>query len=264
MKAFLLGLILATHALAMSPQTPKMPQTACSEDLSSFCGDVPLDKDRLTLCLLKNESRLSQKCAKDVAAKKSRFMKEEPCAQDLLTKCYDEHTQEAGRSVRCLFKNKDTLQPQCQKNILAKMNRMRQKNPCFDDTEKLCPNIVNRGEIDKCLAPKQAQLSKACQDFMKKEAIYAQKNPCHNDIKLLCNSGLKPQGLAKCLDTNKDKLSPACKQSFQTKKAKLDELKEACNDDREKFCKTYNGKVVDCLKQHKSKVSMGCSLLLPK
>jgi hypothetical protein len=261
MKHFLLGLLVTVHAYALKPQ---MPQAACSQDLSAYCGNVPLDKDRLTLCLLKNESRLTDKCAQDVAKKKVRFMKDEPCAQDLLTKCYDEHTQQAGLSVRCLFKNKGKLQPQCEKTIAAKMSRMRQKNPCFDDTEKLCPNMVNHGEIDKCLAPKQAQLSKGCQDFMKKDAEYAQKNPCHNDIKHLCHSGLKPQGLAKCLDANKDKLSSACKQSFLSKKAKFDELKEACDADREKFCKKFNGKIIDCLKQHKEKLNMSCSLLLPK
>lgn len=261
MKYLLLGLLFALNVQAQKPQ---MPQTACSSDLSEFCGAMPLDKDRLTLCLLKNESRLSETCAKDITKKKERFFKNEPCAQDLLTKCYDEHTQESGKSIRCLFKNRGKLQPQCEKTVAAKMNKMRAKNPCFDDTEKLCPGLVNRGEIDQCLAPKKAQLTKACQDFMAKEAVYAQKNPCHNDIKLLCDSGLKPKGLAKCLDTNKDKLSPACKQSFQSKKAKLDELKEACDGDREKFCKKFNGKVIDCLKQHRAKVSMSCSLLLPK
>jgi hypothetical protein len=246
------------------PQQQPLKASACGEDLSRHCSSVLADRERLTLCLKKNQSKLSPACAKETEGRFAEVTKQDPCTQDILDKCYDEHSKEVGLSMRCLFKQQGKLAPKCQTSVTAKMNQMRKMNPCFDDTEKLCPGTANRGEIYQCLSQKTAQLSKACQADMAKEAALAAKNPCHLDIKRHCRTGLKPQGLAKCLQEHSDELSPQCRESVKAKKDKLADLKEACEDDREKLCKGYKGKIIDCLKLNRSKVSMSCSLLLPK
>lgn len=85
---------------------------------------------------------------------------------------------------------------------------------------------------------------------------------CAQDIQSFC-SGIEPgEGrLMKCLHENKDKLSATCKAQQEKRKQAFKEVKAACHDDVEKFCgdtEPGKGRIMQCMKQHKSELSAGC------
>ena len=61
---------------------------------------------------------------------------------------------------------------------------------------------------------------------------------CAADVAQLCSGVEHGDGrIAKCLRDNKDKVSAECKANHEKMKAAFKEVKEACHDDVEKFCR---------------------------
>lgn len=99
-----------------------------------------------------------------------------------------------------------------------------------------------------------------------------EKGPCIEDIKRLCGD-VKPGGgaIIKCLKSKDSEVSAGCKAHFGQKKAELKEKfshgKEACEADREKFCKDVKpggGAIIKCLKSHEAELSEACRASHPR
>lgn len=239
----------------------KQKNNPCYGDIAKLCSDIPANGHSLMICLSKNEALLSKSCAVDVAKKKDSFQSKEPCAQDLMNKCYTELSKGDGHSLRCLFKNKGKLMARCETHITATMQKMRSKNPCFDDTERLCPSMVKPGEIDTCLIGKQSSLSAACKTKMQDEVKKRTADPCRVDVRTLCKRG-KGKEINACLTNNEDKISRECKAHREKRRSEISKMQEACKKDRIKFCKKVSPtgtKILECLKSNKALVSKSCA-----
>ncbi len=86
--------------------------------------------------------------------------------------------------------------------------------------------------------------------------------PCADDAAKLCKGVQPGEGrIVQCLREHKDQLSPACKENIAKAKAKIEEVKEACDEDTKKLCKDVQpggGRIVQCLKQHEGELSQAC------
>jgi hypothetical protein len=259
-----LGMLCLKSLMAMKDKSKKT--NLCFDDIGKFCPDIQ-GKDRaLTLCLMKHEGNLSPTCAKDLVKKKDILNSKEPCAQDLIGKCYDTLSGDPGLSTRCLFKNKGKLLARCESWVTARMQKMRSKNPCFDDTEKLCPNMSMLGQIDTCLSGKLSSLTPACKLRVEAEMKKSAADPCRRDIRTFCKPG-KPREINQCLTENSMKLSRACTDHRQALELRVKKMSEACDVDRLKYCGKMlptGGKIMQCLKQNKTRLSPTCASLLPK
>lgn len=85
---------------------------------------------------------------------------------------------------------------------------------------------------------------------------------CKADVAKFCPK-VQPGGgrIAQCLKQNEAQLSDSCKERIKMVVARLKEVKAACEDDVQQYCatvKTGGGRVAQCLKQHKDKLSAEC------
>lgn len=236
----------------------------CHADLLKHCPGLKGKGRAQSICLLKNEGQLSPGCAKDFAGKKDKIIAHEPCAQDLADKCYAELAGEPGLAFRCLLGHKGKLLARCEVATTSKMQKMRARNPCFDDTEKFCPGTVNLGAIDQCLESKLAQLNPACRKRMDKEISLGAKSPCRRDARILCPK-LIGAPLENCLRSQETKISPACRQIRDKHHKTVKQAKEACELDRVKFCalEPRQGKRIKaCLHRNRRGLSKACASAL--
>lgn len=86
--------------------------------------------------------------------------------------------------------------------------------------------------------------------------------PCAADAAKLCPGIEHGEGrIAKCLREKKDQVSAECKAAKEKMKDALQEMKEACHDDVEKFCgnvEAGRGRIMKCMKKHQAEVSPSC------
>ena len=164
----------------------------CFEDLAEFCADLPSDPLNYEYCLLRHESRLSPKCAQDFKNKKGRIITRNVCAQDIASTCYGEISMPLGAVNHCLIRNKTKLSGFCNKSIEAMITEMKKKNPCYGDTEKLCPSLFKFLEIHDCLSKKNSLLVPACKKLVDEENARIARNPCYRDLRTHCVPGLNP------------------------------------------------------------------------
>ena len=85
---------------------------------------------------------------------------------------------------------------------------------------------------------------------------------CKADVAKFCPQ-VQPGGgrIAQCLKQNEAQLSAPCQERIKMVAAQLHEVKEACADDLQQYCasvKVGGGRVAQCLKQHKDKLSAEC------
>ena len=90
----------------------------------------------------------------------------------------------------------------------------------------------------------------------------AYPHPCQEDADRLCK-GRKAGGgrIARCLDEHQADLSKACKDKFDSFKKRVAEVREACEEDAEKFCDAVmpgQGKIARCLRMHSPDLSPAC------
>lgn len=237
----------------------------CFEDLAEFCSDLPSDPLNYEYCLLKHESRLSPSCSADFKKKKGRIVTRNVCAQDVADNCYKELSAPEGAVNRCLIKNKAKLSGFCQKNLNTKIEAMRKRNPCFDDTEKFCPTQVKFVEIQDCLSKKMNNLAPGCKKLVENEDRKLKANPCYRDLITHCTPGISPKDQHECLTLNEEHLGNACKQFRAVEKKKVNQMVDICEQDRLKLCKDApfkDGAIVKCLKKNRAQVSKECQQLL--
>jgi hypothetical protein len=85
---------------------------------------------------------------------------------------------------------------------------------------------------------------------------------CKDDVAKFCPQ-VQPGGgrIAQCLKQNEAQLSVSCQERIKMAAAQVKEVKEACADDLLQFCagvKLGGGRVAQCLKRHKDKLSVEC------
>ncbi len=237
----------------------------CFEELAEYCSDLPSDPLNYEYCLIKYEARLGARCAADFRAKKGRIITRNVCAQDIANTCYADISGPEGSVNRCLIKNKTKLSAFCQKSVDKKIADMRQRNACFDDTQKFCPTQIKFVEIQDCLAKKVASLTPGCKKLVDNEISKMKANPCYRDLITHCRPGLSPKDQGDCLTLNDNHLSNSCKQFRFVEANKVKKMEVQCEQDRLKLCKDApfkDGAILKCLRLNKAKVSAGCASLI--
>jgi len=97
-------------------------------------------------------------------------------------------------------------------------------------------------------------------------AFAQETKPCAGDIAKFCGKVEQGEGrIAGCLRQNEAQLSPSCKMHLAQVKEALKEAHQACEDDITLFCAGVlpgEGRVLNCLKANKSKLSLKCKVKL--
>lgn len=237
----------------------------CYQDLADYCPDVPSSKKNIQLCLLKNESRLSPACLQDFKVKAKPELSKDVCSSDIVSHCSPEINKPRAAINRCLIRSVKKLSPLCQKQTTAKIEELKKKNPCFNETEKFCPSQVSFVEIQECLEKKLPQLNATCKKIVSHEQSLSLANPCYKDLRKFCRRDITPEQQDICLDINQGSVSAACQSFRQEEVQKIEKIKVACEMDRLKFCKTApfkGGAILQCLRAQKKSLSKDCQSLL--
>jgi Cysteine rich repeat len=89
------------------------------------------------------------------------------------------------------------------------------------------------------------------------------RGPCAEDAKKFCGD-VEPGGgrIAKCMKSHEADLSPACQDQIKAAKQRVEQVREECKGDAEKFCKDVKpggGRMLECLKSHQAELAPGCA-----
>ena len=89
-----------------------------------------------------------------------------------------------------------------------------------------------------------------------------QKLACSEEIAQYCK-GVKPGGgrLLVCLKEHEKDLTPSCREKIAGIEKRLEEAKQICTVDTEKFCKGVQpgeGRIAKCLNEHIEEISLNC------
>jgi cysteine rich repeat protein len=87
--------------------------------------------------------------------------------------------------------------------------------------------------------------------------------PCAEDAKKFCGD-VKPGGgrIAKCMKSHEAELSPACQAEMKRVEERVEQIREECKADAQKFCKGIRpggGRILACLKSHQSELAPACA-----
>ena len=87
--------------------------------------------------------------------------------------------------------------------------------------------------------------------------------PCAADAKKFCGE-VKPGGgrIAKCMKSHQAELSPACQAEMKRVEERVEQVREECKADAEKFCKGIRpgqGRILACLKSHQAELAPACA-----
>jgi len=94
--------------------------------------------------------------------------------------------------------------------------------------------------------------------------VFAEEaRPCSEDIASFCKD-VKPGGgrIISCLKKHEGELSSVCKDKLQEVQKRIDEAKQACTNDIEKFCKGVEpgeGRIARCLEARATELSPACA-----
>lgn len=86
--------------------------------------------------------------------------------------------------------------------------------------------------------------------------------PCAEDAKKFCGNE-KPGGgrIAKCMKSHEAEVSPACQSAMKAAEQRIQEVRQECKGDAEKFCKGIRpgqGRILSCLKSHQAELVPAC------
>jgi hypothetical protein len=90
----------------------------------------------------------------------------------------------------------------------------------------------------------------------------ADQRPCMEELEKFCKDVKAGGGrLIHCLQEHEQELSPVCRDEVQTILNRLEEAKQACTPDIEKFCPDVTpggGRLIRCLAPHFEELSPAC------
>ena len=89
------------------------------------------------------------------------------------------------------------------------------------------------------------------------------EGPCAEDAKKFCGNE-RPGGgrIAKCMKSHESELTPSCQSAIKAAEQRIQEVREECKGDAEKFCKGIRpgqGRILACLKSHQSELAPACA-----
>ena len=87
--------------------------------------------------------------------------------------------------------------------------------------------------------------------------------PCAADAKKFCGN-VQPGGgrIAKCMKSHEAELSPACQGEMKRAEERVEQVRQECKADAEKFCKGIRpggGRILACLKSHQAELAPACA-----
>src|SRR5687767_12797906 len=86
--------------------------------------------------------------------------------------------------------------------------------------------------------------------------------PCAADVKKFCSDVEPGDGrMMQCMLKHESEVSPACRAAQTKVKERMQKVAQACKDDAQKYCKDVkpgDGRLMSCLKDHKSELSSAC------
>lgn len=186
-------------------------KNVCAQDIVNNCyGELKLPDAALTRCLIKNKSKLSGFCQKNIDKKIATLKKRNPCFDDTEKFCPKEL--KFIEIQDCLAKNEKALQPNCQKVVKNETVKMK-ANPCYRDLVTHCKPRLNPKQQNDCLTLNEEHLSNACKQFRVVESMKIDQMAklCEDDRLKLCKDvPVKDGKVVKCLRSNKAKVSAAC------------------------------------------------------
>ena len=87
--------------------------------------------------------------------------------------------------------------------------------------------------------------------------------PCAADAKKFCGGVQPGQGrIVKCMKSHEAELSPACQSDMKAAKERMEQVKEECKADAQKFCRGIRpggGRILACLKSHQADLAPACA-----
>ena len=152
--------------------------------------------------------------------------------------------------------------------LLALLLAQAAQHPCMDDAKKLCPGVKpGEGRIAACLKEHQDQMSASCKAKIAEFREGAQA--CQADVQRLCPNTKPGAERSRCMREHQAQVSPECREFFgkaADQRADVRAAMQACRGDVRKFCKDVKageGRIVECLQQHKGELSPECASRLP-
>jgi hypothetical protein len=90
----------------------------------------------------------------------------------------------------------------------------------------------------------------------------AAQKPCADELEKFCKDVRPGEGrILKCLQDHDSELSPVCRDKVKEVLKRVEEAKQACAPDIEKFCanvKPGGGRLLHCLKPHLNELTPAC------
>lgn len=186
-------------------------RNVCAQDIASLCyKDISGPDGSINRCLIRNRTKLSGFCQKNIDAKIATMKKNNPCFDETEKYC---PTQVKFIDIQdCLSKKLPTLNPNCQKVVQNEVNKMK-ANACYRDLLTHCRMNLSPEDQNRCLTINEEHLSNACRQFRANEQnkITKMVDVCEPDRLRLCKSApFKDGAVIKCLRKNKSQVSANC------------------------------------------------------
>lgn len=184
----------------------------CAQDIVNTCYATITEPESATSkCLIKNRTKLSGFCLRNVDKKIAEMKKANPCFDEVDKHC---PTQTEFVDIHdCMEKKINVLTPNCKKVVQEEINKEK-ANPCYMDLRKHCKRGLNAMDQHHCLALNEKELSNSCRQFRVTEADKIKKmvDVCERDrLKFCAKAPFKNGMVLKCLKENITKIEPACK-----------------------------------------------------
>lgn len=184
----------------------------CAQDIVNNCYTTLSEPEAATTrCLIRNKTKLSGFCQRNVDKKIVEFKKSNPCFDETEKYC---PTQVQFVDIHeCMEKKLNVLTPACKKVVQDEINKDK-ANPCYMDLRRHCKKGISSSEQHRCLTINEKELSNSCRQFRSVEAQKLKKmvDTCESDRLKLCPKAPFQNGMVlKCLKQNITKVTPACK-----------------------------------------------------
>ena len=184
----------------------------CAQDIVNTCYSTITEPEAATSrCLIKNRTKLSGFCQRNVDKRIAEMKKANPCFDETEKHC---PTQVKFVDIHdCMEKKINVLTPNCKIVVQAEIDREK-ANPCYMDLRKHCKNGLSASEQHRCLALNEKELTNSCRQFrfMEGQKLKKMVDLCEQDRLKFCPKAPFQNGMIlKCLKENIANVTPACK-----------------------------------------------------